>query len=621
MRALFQLAAAAVAALAGLTAVSAAAPAAHDAAAAKRPVISKVSPSNMARGQKLTLRGRRFAPGRRKNRVVFLGARGRRDDVTVRSTVGARRKITLVTSRRAASGPVQVVNRFGRSRASKARLTFDDDRDGLSNEQEKKLGTDPRKKDTDGDGLGDRVDPDPLHGPPAGGGGSGGGGGGGEAPPVSSDCASTASSGPASGPSSGFQGLENVIQEGRSLISHSAYSAAPVGAYCLYRKRLGDPDSAYQLVGKDTGPEAGVIRDGQRPFKSEDYVFRTDAVTAAGMVAGSNTVGARGAGSIANVDGWAQINQSCASCGSATVQTGALKAAAAGGGGAGPPVGQVAVYKRRLAFQPASGAEWVARVLTPQTPSEPGTYASANMTISDEHPATARGSGSVADVTDSGRPFINVELRAQADGELHLVLTDSNGSVTYEDPSNPGTPFDLRTFGVIDNTYLTVQPQAGGTYEVRFKTNMNPGNTDIVVDTGRAVPVGLTSGWLSLRAEVSNAETAEHDARFDEVFVTSQPDGADVEEEFGGTALNIQVPAGFDAQPVATGLTAPTAIEFTDDGTMFIAERRGTVKMRTPGGAISQVLDISGDVNAPVFVDQGLLGFVLDPGFDGDDTS
>ena len=40
--------------------------------------------------------------------------------------------------------------------------------------------------------------------------------------------------------------------------------------------------------------------------------------------------------------------------------------------------------------------------------------------------------------------------------------------------------------------------------------------------------------------------------------------------------------------------------------------------MRTPDGAISQVLDISGDVNAPVFVDQGLLGFALDPGFVGD---
>ena len=41
--------------------------------------------------------------------------------------------------------------------------------------------------------------------------------------------------------------------------------------------------------------------------------------------------------------------------------------------------------------------------------------------------------------------------------------------------------------------------------------------------------------------------------------MTSQPDGADLEEEFGGTAVNIQVPTGFDAQAVATGLTAPTA--------------------------------------------------------------
>jgi hypothetical protein len=470
MRAFLQLAVAALVALAGLTAVSTAAQSEQRAAAAARPAISKVSPKTMARGQRLTLRGRRFVRGLRKNRVVFLGGRGRRDDVSVRATRATRGKITLTSSKRAASGPVQVVNRFGRSRASKTRLTFDDDGDGLSNERERKLGTDPRNPDTDGDGLRDGVDPDPLHAPP------GGGGGGGE-PPVPSDCPATAASGPASGPVSGFDGLENVIQEGRSLISHSAYTAAPVGAYCLYRKRRADPDSTYQLVGRDVGAEAGVIRDGQRPFKSEDYVFRTDAVTAAGMVVGSNTVGARGAGSIANVDGWAQINQTCSSCGSATVQTGALKAAAAGSGAAGPPVGQVAVYKRRLMFQPTSGAEWVARVLTPQTPSEPGTYASANLTISDEHPATARGAGTVADVTDSGHPFINVELRAQADGELHVVVTDSNGSVT--------DPTDLRGFGPIDNTYLTVEPLAGGKYEARFKTNLNPGDTDIVVATGR----------------------------------------------------------------------------------------------------------------------------------------
>ena len=602
MRALFQLAAAALAALAGVAAVSAAAPSERRAAASAAPAISRISPATMARGQKLTVRGRRFVNGRRKNRVVFLGGRGRRDDVTVRATIVRRGKMTLTTSRRAASGRVQVVNRFGRSRPSKKRVTFDDDGDGLSNEQERKLGTDPRKRDTDGDGLGDRVDPDPLHPPP----GPGGGGG---TPPVPTDCPATAASGPASGPASGFEGLENVIQEGRSLISHSAYTAAPTGAYCLYRKRRNDPDTTYQLVGRDVGAEAGVIRDGQRPFKSEDYLFRTDAVTAAGSVVGSNTVGARGAGSISNVDGWAQVNQNCTACGSAGVQTGALKAAAAGSGAAGPPVGEVAVYRSRLAFQPVSGAEWVARVLTPQTPSASNTYASANLTISDEHPATARGASSVADVTDSGRPFINVELRATSDGELHVVLTDSNGSVTY--------PTDLRDFGVVDNTYLTIQPLAGGKYEARFKTNVNPDETDIVVTPpgGREIPGGMTSAWLSLRSEVSNEEAAEHDARFDEVFATGQP-GGDFDEAFGGTAVNIQVPTGFDAQAVVTGLTAPTAIEFTADGTMFITERRGTVQMRTPAGVISQVLDIQGDVNAPAFVDQGLLGFALEPGFD-----
>ena len=65
MRAFFQLAVVALVALAGLTAVSAAAPGEPRAVAAARPVISKVSPSTMARGQRLTLRGRRFVRGLR----------------------------------------------------------------------------------------------------------------------------------------------------------------------------------------------------------------------------------------------------------------------------------------------------------------------------------------------------------------------------------------------------------------------------------------------------------------------------------------------------------------------------------------------------------------------------
>ena len=57
--------------------------------------------------------------------------------------------------------------------------------------------------------------------------------------------------------------------------------------------------------------------------------------------------------------------------------------------------------------------------------------------------------------------------------------------------------------------------------------------------------------------------------------MTGQP-SEDLNENFGGTAVGIQVPTGFDAQQVATGLTAPTAIEFAPNGDMFITERGGT---------------------------------------------
>jgi glucose/arabinose dehydrogenase len=599
-----KLTAAALAALAALAATTQASPGATSrASAGTRPVVGALSPKTLATGQRLTIRGRHFALGRRRNRIVFLGARGTRDDLVMKATAHSGRSIVVRPGAKAPSGRVRVVNRFGSSAPSKARVTFDDDGDGLSNDRERQLHTDPRNPDTDGDGVPDGVDPDPLHAPAPQPGGGGPEQPGPPAPPPTT-CPPAASTGPATGPASSFAGIENVIHEGRSLIAHDAWQAAPVGAYCLYRKRREDADSTYQLVGSDTGADAGTIRDGQRPFKTEDYVYRTDALTSAGAVAGANTVAARGAGSVANVDGWAQINQSCGSCGSAAVQTGALKAAAAGTGGSGPPPGEVAVYRRRLSFQ---SGEWVARALTPQTPSAPGSYASADLTISADHPATARGASSVADPTDSGGPFVNVALRSDQNGDLRVVATDSTGFSVSSG--------DLRGLGVVRNTYLVVQPLPGGQYEVRYKTDAQ--DDDTVLVTGQAAPAGLSSAWLSLRAEVADAENAEHDARFDEVFVTGQP-AENLDEGFGGVAAATQVPVGFDVETAVAGLTAPTAVQFAPNGDMFITERRGTVQRRDHAtGALTQVLDIHADVNAPALVDQGLLGFALDPGFTG----
>ena len=156
-------------ALAAPTAVSAAAPGERASAAAAGPVISSVSPKTLASGQRTTIKGRRFVTGKRRNTVVFLGRRGKRDDVRVKATATTTRKIVLKAPRvrltaanarasaatQAVSGPLQVINALGKSKPSRAKVTFDQDKDGLSNEREIQLGTNPRKADTDGDGVRD----------------------------------------------------------------------------------------------------------------------------------------------------------------------------------------------------------------------------------------------------------------------------------------------------------------------------------------------------------------------------------------------------------------------------------------------------------------------------------
>ena len=321
-------------ALAALTAVSAAAPGERASAAAAAPVISSVSPKTLASGQRTTIKGRRFVTGKRRNTVVFLGRRGKRDDVRVKATATTTRKIVLKAPRvrltaanarasaatQAVSGPLQVINALGKSKPSRAKVTFDQDKDGLSNEREIQLGTNPRKADTDGDGVRDGVDSDPLHAPGDGSGIPGGGQGG--PPPIPTDCPAAGVAAAGAGPASSF-GLGNVLSEARSLVSHSAVVGAT--KYCLYRKTA---TTAYRLVGSGPGPDAGVITDGGSPTRNDDYEFRTDALTATGVVAGSNSLNARGATVIPGATGWAGLNQGCASCGDASVAAPSLQLSA-----------------------------------------------------------------------------------------------------------------------------------------------------------------------------------------------------------------------------------------------------------------------------------------------------
>ena len=78
-------------------------------------------------------------------------------------------------------------------------------------------------------------------------------------------------------------------------------------------------------------------------------------------------------------------------------------------------------------------------------------------------------------------------------------------------------------------------------------------------------------------------------------------------------AANYQT--GFSEQTVFSGLTNPTAIRFSSDGRVFVAEKSGLIKV------FDSLTDTQPDVFADLrtqvhnFWDRGLLGLALDPDF------
>jgi glucose/arabinose dehydrogenase len=73
------------------------------------------------------------------------------------------------------------------------------------------------------------------------------------------------------------------------------------------------------------------------------------------------------------------------------------------------------------------------------------------------------------------------------------------------------------------------------------------------------------------------------------------------------------LPPNFARSQVVGGLVRPTAMEFTPDGRLFVAEQRGTLRVVKAGGTLATFLDISGRVDSAG--ERGLLGVAFDPGF------
>ena len=80
-------------------------------------------------------------------------------------------------------------------------------------------------------------------------------------------------------------------------------------------------------------------------------------------------------------------------------------------------------------------------------------------------------------------------------------------------------------------------------------------------------------------------------------------------------AQGATTPTGFSDSVVVSGLTNPTALRFSPDGRVFVAEKRGVIKVFD--SLADPTPDVFADLNVNVhnFWDRGLLGMALDPGF------
>ncbi len=80
-------------------------------------------------------------------------------------------------------------------------------------------------------------------------------------------------------------------------------------------------------------------------------------------------------------------------------------------------------------------------------------------------------------------------------------------------------------------------------------------------------------------------------------------------------AQGATTPTGFSESVVFSGLTNPTALRFSPDGRIFVAEKRGVIKVFD--SLTDTTPTVFADLNANVhnFWDRGLLGMTLDPGF------
>jgi glucose/arabinose dehydrogenase/PKD repeat protein len=94
--------------------------------------------------------------------------------------------------------------------------------------------------------------------------------------------------------------------------------------------------------------------------------------------------------------------------------------------------------------------------------------------------------------------------------------------------------------------------------------------------------------------------------------------GAVVAVTTSGSAQAATLPAGFQEETVFSGLTNPTVVRFASDGRVFVAEKRGVIKVFDSLADTTPTVFADLNVNVYNFWDRGLLGMALAPNFPAD---
>jgi glucose/arabinose dehydrogenase len=83
----------------------------------------------------------------------------------------------------------------------------------------------------------------------------------------------------------------------------------------------------------------------------------------------------------------------------------------------------------------------------------------------------------------------------------------------------------------------------------------------------------------------------------------------------GASSAPTAVPSGFVDEVALSGLTQPTAVRFSADGRIFVAEKSGLIKVFDGVGDTTPTTFADLRTKVHNFWDRGLLGIALDPGF------